>query len=114
VLTKDAEFHGKTVPKGSIILCLLGAANRDEAKFKNGNTFDVSRGRTPHFTFGYGFHNCIGNVLARIEGRIALDEILNRFPEWDVDLGNAVFTSTAAVRGWDSLPAYTPKAKRRH
>jgi cytochrome P450 len=114
VLTKDAEFHGKTVPKGSIILCLLGAANRDEAKFKNGDMFDVNRGRTPHFTFGYGFHNCIGNVLARIEGRIALDEILNRFPEWDVDLGNAVFTSTAAVRGWDSLPAYTPKAKRRH
>jgi cytochrome P450 len=112
VMTKDAEFQGKTVPKGSTLLCLLGAANRDESKFKNGETFDVHRGRSPHFTFGYGFHNCIGNVLARIEGRIALDEILNHFPEWEVDLDKAEFSSTAAVRGWDTLPAYTPKSKR--
>jgi hypothetical protein len=63
-------------------------------------------------TFGYGFHSCIGNMLARIEGRIALDEILNRFPEWDVDLPNARLDSTSTVRGWATLPAYAPGALR--
>jgi cytochrome P450 len=114
VAAKDAAFHGRTIPKGSTLLCLLPAANRDESKFQNGDVFDVQRGRTPHFTFGYGFHNCIGNVLARIEGRIALDEILNRFPEWEVDLDHAKFSSTSTVRGWDTLPAYTPRSKRGH
>ena len=47
-----------------------------------------------------------GNALARIEGRVALDEILNRFPDWEVDLDAAVFSSSSAVRGWDSMPAY--------
>lgn len=46
------------------------------------------------------------NALARIEGRIALDEIMNRFPDWDVDLDAAVFSSSSAVRGWDSMPAH--------
>jgi cytochrome P450 len=112
VLSKDAEFHGVTVPKGSALLCIAAAANRDESKFKDGEQFNIHRERVPHMTFGYGFHACIGNALARIEGRIALEEILNRFPEWDVDLENAYLSSTSTVRGWETLPAYTPKAKR--
>jgi len=58
-----------------------------------------------YLTFGVGAHYCLGNALARIEGRIALDEIMNRFPDWEVDLDNAVFSSSSAVRGWDSMPA---------
>jgi cytochrome P450 len=112
VLAKDAEFQGKTVPKGSTLLCLVGAANRDESKFVNGEQFDINRERVPHLTFGYGFHACIGNALARIEGRIALEQVLNRFPEWDVDLENAYLSSSSAVRGWETLPAYTPKSAR--
>jgi hypothetical protein len=110
-VTQDVEFHGTKVPAGSALLGLVAAANRDARKFADGEKFDINRKKAAHLTFGYGFHNCIGNALARVEGRIALDEILNRFPEWDVDLDNAYLSSTSTVRGWETLPAYTPKAK---
>ena len=104
---QDVEFHGRTVPQGSAILTLVGAANRDERRFgEDAESFDVNRAPRQHLTFGVGAHYCLGNALARIEGRIALDEIMNRFPEWDVDLDNAVFSSSSAVRGWDSMPAH--------
>ena len=64
----------------------------------------------PHLSFGAGFHNCLGNALARVEGRIALDEVLNRFPEWEIDLDSARLSSSSAVRGWETLPAkLTPR-----
>lgn len=111
-VAKDTEFQGAKVPEGSAILFLAAAANRDERKFVDGERFDIHRERVPHLTFGYGFHACLGNALARVEGRVALDELLNRFPEWDVDLENAHLSSTSTVRGWETLPAYTPKAVR--
>jgi len=105
-VVRDAEFHGTTVPRGSAILALLGAANRDERRFgPDAESFNVAREPRQHLTFGAGAHFCLGNALARIEGRVALDEILNRFPHWDVDLGEAVFSSSSVVRGWDSMPA---------
>ncbi|OBB98535.1 cytochrome P450 [Mycobacterium sp. 852002-40037_SCH5390672] len=106
-VTRDVEFHGATVPAGSAILTLIGAANRDERRFgQDAEAFDVTRVPRQHLTFGVGAHYCLGNALARIEGRIALDEIMNRFPDWDVDLDAAVFSSSSAVRGWDSMPAH--------
>jgi cytochrome P450 len=111
-VAQDVEFQGVKVPKGSAVICLPGSANRDESIFRNGEQFDINRERTGHVTFGFGVHSCLGNMLARMEGRIALDEVLNRFPEWDVDLRNADFAPTPAVRGWDTLPAYTPRAQR--
>ena len=105
-VTRDVEFHGQTVPEGSSILTLIGAANRDERQYGgDAETFDVTRAPRQHLTFGVGAHYCLGNALARIEGRIALDEIMNRFPDWQVDLDGAVFSSSSAVRGWDSMPA---------
>jgi cytochrome P450 len=105
-VTHDVEFHGAAVPEGSAILALLGAANRDERRFgPDAESFDVTREPRQHLSFGVGAHFCLGNALARIEGRIALDEILNRFPQWDIDLGQAVFSSSSVVRGWDSMPA---------
>jgi cytochrome P450 len=105
-VTRDIEFYGTTVPEGSALLTLIGAANRDERRFGDGaENFDVTRAARQHLTFGVGAHYCLGNALARIEGRIALDEIMNRFPDWEVDLDAAVFSSSSAVRGWDSMPA---------
>jgi cytochrome P450 len=105
-VTRDVEFHGRTVPQGSAILTLIGAANRDERRFgDDAGAFDVTRAPRQHLTFGVGAHYCLGNALARIEGRIALDEIMNRFPEWEVDRDHAIFSSSSAVRGWDSMPA---------
>jgi cytochrome P450 len=111
-VAKDTEVLGMKVPEGSLMLALVAAGNRDETKFVDGDSFNIHRERTPHLSFGFGFHNCLGNALARVEGRAALDEILNRFPEWDVDLGNAIMRPSTTVRGWDKLPAYTPRSSR--
>ena len=106
-VTCDTEFRGRAVPEGSAILTLIGAANRDERRFgDDAEVFDVTRAPRQHLTFGVGAHYCLGNALARIEGRVALDEILTRFPDWEVDLDAAVFSSSSAVRGWDSMPAH--------
>lgn len=106
-VTRDVEYYGQTVPEGSAILTLIGAANRDNQRFgADAEEFNIARPPRQHLTFGVGAHYCLGNALARIEGRIALDEVLNRFPDWDIDLPNAVFSSSSAVRGWDSMPAH--------
>jgi cytochrome P450 len=89
------------------MMLLIGAANRDERRFENGDTFDIRRQIGQHLTFGYGIHYCLGAALARLEGRIALDEVLTRFPEWDVDLDNARLSPTSTVRGWETLPVVT-------
>lgn len=103
---RDVEFHGQVVPEGSALIALVGAANRDEARFgSDAEAFDIARPVRQHLSFGVGAHYCLGNALARIEGRIALDEILNRFPDWEVDMDAAVFSSSSTVRGWDSMPA---------
>jgi cytochrome P450 len=105
-VARDVELRGTTVPKGSAVLTLVGAANRDERRFgDHAEAFDVARTPRQHLSFGVGAHYCIGNALARLEGRIALDELLSRFPNWEVDIDNAVFSSSSTVRGWDSMPA---------
>jgi cytochrome P450 len=107
-MTRDVEHYGETVPEGSVMLMLIGSANRDDRRFPDGDTFDIHRTVTPHLTFGYGIHFCLGAALARLEGRIALDEILTRFPEWEIDRANARLIPTSTVRGWESLPAIIP------
>jgi cytochrome P450 len=111
-VAKDTEVLGVKVPEGSIILALVASGNRDESKFVDAGTFNIHRERVPHLSFGFGFHNCLGNALARVEGRAALDEVLNRFPEWDVDMDHAIMRPSTTVRGWDKLPAYTARAQR--
>jgi len=107
-VARDAELHGQTVPEGSALLLLLGSANRDDRKHPNGDAFDIHRTSGSHLTFGYGAHFCLGAALARLEGRVALDEVLQRFPEWDVDWEGATLAPTSTVRGWDHLPVRTP------
>ncbi|HKV22094.1 MAG TPA: cytochrome P450 [Mycobacterium sp.] len=103
--TREVEYHGHVVPEGSAVLMLVGAANRDHRRFPpNGDVFDIHRDQRSHMTFGAGTHFCMGNALARLEGRVALEEILKRFPTWEVDWPNARPSQTTAVRGWDSMP----------
>ena len=58
-----------------------------------------------HLSFGQGLHFCLGSALARLEGRIAFEEVLKRWPEWDIDMSGARRSRTSTVRGWDSMPA---------
>jgi cytochrome P450 len=106
-VTRDIEFHGETVPAGSALLCLSGSANSDERKYADPDRFDMHRDSGQQLTFGYGIHYCLGAALARLEGRVALDEVLKRIPEWDVDWENARRAPTSTVRGWESLPVFT-------
>ena len=106
-VTRDVEIHGHTVPAGSAMLCLLASANRDDQRFPDGERFDIHRQGSPHITFGRGIHSCLGSALARVEGRVALDELLKRFPDWTLDMENAKLSSSSSTRGWDTLPAST-------
>ena len=86
------------------MILLLGAGNRDPERFPEPETFDVGRRGRQAFTFGLGHHFCLGAALARMEGTIALEEILKRWPTWKVDRDAAQLAETATVRGWEKLP----------
>jgi cytochrome P450 len=103
-MVRDVEHHGMTVPAGSIMMMLVGSANRDDRRHADGDSFDIHRDVGQHLTFGFGIHFCLGAALARIEGRVMLEELLLRFPEWDVDLDAARLSPTSTVRGWETLP----------
>jgi cytochrome P450 len=107
-VTEDIEYYGTTVPAGSAILLSLAAANRDERRYTKPDVFDIHRTDIQHLTFGFGLHHCLGANLARLEGRVALDEMLNRFPEWDVDYDGMRLAPTSTVRGWESMPVILP------
>ena len=105
-VTRDIEYYGQRVPEGSVMMMLIGAANRDHRQFPpDGDVFDIRREMHQHLTFSVGTHYCLGSALARLEGRIALEEILKRFPEWDVDIDQCKLSPTSTVRGWETMPA---------
>ena len=106
-VTQDVEHYGQTVKEGSVMLMINGAANRDEREFPGPDRFDIHRQINHHLTFGYGIHFCLGTHLAKLEGRVALDEVLKRFPHWEVDWDNAEQAHTSTVRGWERLPVIT-------
>jgi cytochrome P450 len=103
-VARDVEIHGQTVPAGSIMLFLLGSGNRDDRVYPDGDTYNIHRPISQHLGFGYSVHYCMGAALARLEGRVALEEILKRFPTWEVDWDGAKLGSTSTVRGWETLP----------
>ena len=107
-VARDVEHYGSAVPEGSVMLFLVGSGNRDDRRFAHGDEFDIRRDTAGHLTFGFGTHFCLGAALARLEGRVALEEVLARFPEWDVDWSAATLSPTSTVRGWETLPVVTP------
>ena len=107
-MAQDFECYGTTVPAGSAMLLLFGAANRDPRRYQDPDNFDIYRDNISHLTFGKGLHYCLGANLARLEGRVALDELLNRFPEWDIDYESMQLAPTSTVRGWQRLRLVLP------
>jgi cytochrome P450 len=105
-VTRDVQYYGQTVPEGSVMMMLIGAAVRDHRQFPpDGDVFDIHREARQHLAFSVGTHYCLGSALARLEARVAIEEILKRFPEWDVDMSRATLSPTSTVRGWESMPA---------
>jgi len=100
----ETEHYGETVPAGSKVLLLTGSAGRDERKYPDAEKFDVRREFDQHVSFGLGIHFCLGAALARMEGRIALEETLKRHPEWTFLEDEAVRLHTSTVRGYSSVP----------
>jgi cytochrome P450 len=103
-LTRDVTIHGRTMAAGSNVVLLTGSAVRDERAYPEPDRFDIHREIDLHLSFGYGIHFCLGAALARMEGRIAVEETLARFPEWTVDREAAVPLYTSTVRGYLELP----------
>jgi len=100
----DIDLHGRTIPEGSAVLLLMASANRDQRRYEKPDVFDIHRDDIQHLSFGFGLHYCLGANLARLEGRVALEELLARFPEWEVDYDGMELASTSTVRGWARLP----------
>lgn len=102
--TRDVTSHGVTIPEGARVLLLTGSAGRDEREFPDADRFDVTRDIDRHVSLGYGVHFCLGASLARLEGRVAIEETLKRFPEWDVDWDGTEMVHTSTVRGYAKVP----------
>jgi cytochrome P450 len=105
---EDVDHHGTTIPAGSPVLLLVAAANRDPRRYTDPDVFDIHRKDITHLTFGYGLQFCLGANLARLEGRVALDELLRRFPEWEIDDDDIELAPTSTVRGWERMPLILP------
>jgi cytochrome P450 len=105
-VARDVEQYGHTVTEGSYMLLLNGSANRDETRFNEPDRYDIHR-KGGHLSFGQGLHFCLGSALARLEARVAFEEVLKRWSDWEVDYDNASRARTSSVRGWAQLPVKT-------
>lgn len=103
--TTDSEWHGVTIPANSKVLLLTGAAGRDERKYDNPDEFDIHRKLDNHVSFGFGIHFCLGAALARLEGQVGIQELLARYPDFQVDHDATERLYTSTVRGWKRVPA---------
>jgi cytochrome P450 len=102
-VARGVECYGQSISEGSVMLLLNGSANRDERHFPDGERFDIHRSGG-HLSFGQGLHFCLGSALARMQARVVLEEMLKRWPDWQVDYDNASKAHTSSVRGWAKLP----------
>ncbi|RSN52050.1 cytochrome P450 [Actinomadura sp. WAC 06369] len=103
-VVRDVELHGTTMPAGSRLLLLIGAANRDPRAFADPDRFDLDRDTRTKISFGSGRHHCIGAHLARLEARVALEELTARITDYDVDEDAAARIPSPYVRGFRTLP----------
>jgi cytochrome P450 len=104
VALRDVEAYGVTIPKGARVAFVTGAACRDPREFSDPDRLDVMRKAERELYFGYGQHVCIGKSLARLETRVAMEELHARWPDWNVDEGGLTRTYQAHVRGFQNVP----------
>ncbi|ART68997.1 cytochrome P450 [Mycobacterium dioxanotrophicus] len=102
-VARDVELYGHIVTEGSHMLLLNGSANRDETRFTDPDRYDIHR-KEGHLSFGQGLHFCLGSALARLEARVAFEEVFKRWSDWEVDYDTAARAHTCSVRGWARLP----------
>jgi cytochrome P450 len=103
--TRDVTLHGRTIPAHSIVMLINASATRDERAFVDADRFDIDRTPSGHnLNFGYGVHSCLGAALARMEGRIALDVMLDLMPDYEVDTAGLRRVAMANVAGWSNVP----------
>ena len=100
---KETCHYGQMVPVGSAMLLLFGSANRDETHYEDPDRFDIHR-KGNHFSFAFGPHFCLGANLARLETRVVFEEVLKRWPDWEIDADNARFEVSPTLRSWEALP----------
>jgi len=107
--TEDVEIQGETIRAGEQLLLMYGSANRDEAVFPDADRFDIARTPNPHIAFGFGAHFCLGASLARLEIKVALEEVLARLPGLRLTAGASAEgalgrTPSSFIRGIPSMP----------
>ena len=103
-LTRDITLHETTMRRGESVLLLFGSANRDFRAFPDPDVFDIDRRPDHQVAFGKGAHFCLGAALARMEARIAITALLERLPNWTVDLASATRLRSGPIRGYSALP----------
>jgi len=103
-ITCDVELHGERLRAGDRALLLVGSANRDERVFERAGEYDICRDTSQSLSFGRGVHFCLGAALARLEGRVVLEEWWRRFPDYEIEPAGAVRVHSINVRGFAALP----------
>jgi cytochrome P450 len=108
VTTQDVNMHDVTIPADARVLLLWASANRDERQYEQPDVLDFDRGRIAHLGFGHGLHHCLGSALAKVEGRVALEVLLSRLPDYRIS-GPLAPGKKPFVRGYRGIPAtFTP------
>ena len=103
-ITGDTEIGGVELHAGDAVVPLLAAANRDPDEFPDPETFDIRRGVNRHMGFGLGHHMCLGAALARMEAKLAVPRIFERFPNLSLPDEEPEFRPHLSVRGFERLP----------
>jgi cytochrome P450 len=103
-VAEDFSYQGHAMKRGQKVLLLIGSANRDEQVFPDPDVFDLHRDTSQHLSFGRGTHFCLGAALARLEARVALEEVLRRLPDYEIDEARSVRVHSTNVRGFACLP----------
>jgi cytochrome P450 len=105
-LVRDVTVHGVTMPRDARVLLLLGAACRDESEFADAERFDTARSIRTQIAFGFGLHHCLGAALARLESRVALEELLRRIPAYEIDEAGLERVHMSNVHGFCRVPMH--------